>query len=85
MTKRTIIPLLIAALVALLLPWLTVTFVRGDGGMAVIFLLRMLVKWLMDRRLARRGMPTEASAYVERKEALQRERAPEKEPEAERK
>lgn len=39
MTKRTIIPLLIAALVALLLPWLTVTFVRGDGGMAVIFLL----------------------------------------------
>ena len=39
MTKRTIIPLLIAALVALLLPWLTVTFVRGDSGMAVIFLL----------------------------------------------
>ena len=39
MTTRTIIPLLIAALVALLLPWLTVTFVRGDGGMAVIFLL----------------------------------------------
>ena len=32
MTKRTIIPLLIAALVALLLPWLSVTF-------AVIFLL----------------------------------------------
>jgi len=36
MTKRTIIPLLIAALVALLLPWLAVTFAKG---MAVIFLL----------------------------------------------
>lgn len=39
MTKRTIIPLLITALVALLLPWLAVTLVKGDGGMAVIFLL----------------------------------------------
>ena len=39
MTKRTIIPLLIAALVALLLPWLAVTFAKGDNGMAVIFLL----------------------------------------------
>lgn len=39
MTKRTIISLLIAALVALLLPWLAVAFVRGDNGMAVIFLL----------------------------------------------
>lgn len=39
MTKRTIIPLLIAALVALLFPWLAVTLVKGDGGMAVIFLL----------------------------------------------
>ena len=39
MTKRTIIPLLIAALVALLLPWFAVTFVKGDNGMAVIFLL----------------------------------------------
>ena len=39
MTKRNIIPLLITALVALLLPWLAVTLVRGDGGMAVCFLL----------------------------------------------
>ena len=39
MTKRNIIPLLIAALVALLLPWLAVTLVKGDGGMAVCFLL----------------------------------------------
>ncbi len=39
MTKRTIIPLLIAALVALLLPWLAVTLVKGDGGMAICFLL----------------------------------------------
>ena len=39
MTKRNIIPLLIAALVALLLPWLAVTLVKGDGGMAICFLL----------------------------------------------
>ena len=39
MTKRTIISLLIAALVALLLPWLAVTFIKGDNGMAVTFLL----------------------------------------------
>ena len=39
MTKRTIIPLLIATLVALLLSWLAVTFAKGDNGMAVIFLL----------------------------------------------
>ena len=39
MVKRNAVCALIAALVALLLPWLTVTFVRGDGGMAVIFLL----------------------------------------------
>ena len=39
MTKRNTILLLISALVALLLPWLAVTFVKGDNGMAVIFLL----------------------------------------------
>ena len=39
MTKRTIILLLISALVTLLLPWLVVTFAKGDNGMAVIFLL----------------------------------------------
>ena len=44
-------------------------------GVPVFACLRMLVKWLMDRRLARRGMPTEASAYVERKEALRQSRA----------
>ena len=74
--------------------WVIVAILVGGGffgvpgmffGVPVFACLRMLVKWLMDRRLARRGMPTEASAYVERKEALQRERAPEKEPEAERK
>ena len=43
-------------------------------GVPVFACLRMLVKWLMDRRLARRGMPTEASAYVERKEALRQSR-----------
>ena len=39
MTKRTIVTLLIAAVVALLLPWLAVTLVPGDSGMAVTFLL----------------------------------------------
>lgn len=39
MTKRTIISLLIAALVAMLLPWFAVTFVKGDNGMAVCFLM----------------------------------------------
>ena len=43
-------------------------------GVPVFACLRMLVKWLMDRRLTRRGMPTEASAYVERKEALRQSR-----------
>ena len=39
MTKRTIITLLIAAVVALLLPWLAVTLVPGDSGMMASFLL----------------------------------------------
>ena len=39
MAKKTIFPLLISAVVALLLPWLAVTLVKGDGGMAVCFLL----------------------------------------------
>ena len=39
MAKKTIFPLLISAVVALLLPWLAVTLVKGDGGMAVTFLL----------------------------------------------
>ena len=43
MTKRTIIPLLIAAVVALLLPWLAVTLVPGDSGMMVSFLLLLAV------------------------------------------
>lgn len=39
MAKKTIFPLMISAVVALLLPWLAVTLVKGDGGMAVTFLL----------------------------------------------
>ena len=35
MVKRNAVCALIAALVALLFPWLAVTLVRGDGGMAV--------------------------------------------------
>ena len=59
--------------------WVIVAILVGGGffgvpgmffGVPVFACLRLLVKWLMDRRLAKRGMPTEASAYVERKEAL---------------
>ena len=39
MVKRNAVCALIAALVALLLPWLAVTLVKGDGGMAICFLL----------------------------------------------
>ena len=75
--------------------WVIVAILVGGGffgvpgmffGVPVFACLRMLVKWLMDRRLARRGMPTEASAYVERKEALRQSRTagnPEEEPEDE--
>lgn len=59
--------------------WVIVAILVGGGffgvlgmffGVPVFACLRLLVKWLIDRRLAARGMPTEASAYVERKEAL---------------
>ena len=43
MTKRNTILLLISALVALLLPWLAVTFVKGDDGMMANFLLFFVV------------------------------------------
>lgn len=64
--------------------WVIVAILVGGGffgvpgmffGVPVFACLRMLVKWLMDRRLTRHGMPTEASAYVERKEALRQSRA----------
>lgn len=64
--------------------WVIVAILVGGGffgvlgmffGVPVFACLRMLVKWLMDRRLTRRGMPTEASAYVERKEALRQSHA----------
>lgn len=64
--------------------WVIVAILVGGGffgvpgmffGVPVFACLRMLVKWLMDRRLTRRGMPTEAGAYVERKEALRQSRA----------
>ena len=68
--------------------WVIVAILVGGGffgvpgmffGVPVFACLRILIKWLMDRRLAKRGMPTEAGAYVERKEALSREREPERE------
>ena len=43
MTKRNTILLLISALVALLLPWLAVTFAKGDDGMMANFLLFFVV------------------------------------------
>ena len=68
--------------------WVIVAILVGGGffgvpgmffGVPVFACLRLLIKWLMDRRLAKRGMPTEASAYVERKEALAREKETERE------
>ncbi len=39
MVKKNCICILGSALVMLLLPWCAVTFIKGDGGMAVCFLL----------------------------------------------
>lgn len=39
MRKTYLIGLAVSAAVMVLLPWLTVTFVRGDAAMAVCFLL----------------------------------------------
>ena len=36
--KRNILPAAVIAAVTLLLPWLSVTFVPGDGGLAVTFI-----------------------------------------------
>lgn len=65
--------------------WVIVAILVGGGffgvlgmflGVPVFACLRLLIKWLMDRRLEARGMPTEASAYVERKESLRRPGTP---------
>lgn len=37
--KKNIPLLMTSAMIMLVLPWLTVTFVKGDGGMAVCFIL----------------------------------------------
>lgn len=39
MKKNFILWLLISAVIMLMLPWLAVTFIKADGGMAVVFLL----------------------------------------------
>lgn len=39
MKKNFILWLLISAVIMLMLPWLAVAFIKGDGGMAVVFLL----------------------------------------------
>ena len=39
MKKRVVLWLVVSAIIMLVLPWLAVTFVKGDAGMAVCFLL----------------------------------------------
>lgn len=39
MVKKNIICVLVSAFIMLFLPWCAVTFIKGDGGMAVCFLL----------------------------------------------
>lgn len=39
MKQKMIFWFLLSAVVMLLLPWLAVTFIKGDGGMAVCFIL----------------------------------------------
>ena len=57
--------------------WVIVAILIGGGffgvigmflGVPVFACLQALVKWLMDNRLRKRGMPTEACAYVPPKE-----------------
>lgn len=64
--------------------WVIVAILVGGGffgvpgmffGVPVFACLRLLIKWLMDRRLTRRGMPTEASAYIAQRDALHRSKA----------
>lgn len=64
--------------------WVIVAILVGGGffgvlgmffGVPVFACLRLLIKWLMDRRLTRRGMPTEASAYMAQRDALHRSKA----------
>ena len=41
---KKIIPWMLAtAVIMLVFPWLAVTFIKGDGGMAVLFILFLLV------------------------------------------
>ena len=39
MKKKVILWLIISAVIMLMLPWMAVTFIKGDGGMAVCFIL----------------------------------------------
>ena len=39
MAKENVISILVSALIMLLFPWCAVTFIKGDGGMAVCFLM----------------------------------------------
>ena len=64
--------------------WVIAAILVGGGffgvagmffGVPVFACLRLLIKWLVDRRLTRRGMPTEASAYVAQRDALHRSKA----------
>ena len=46
-------------------------------GVPIFACLQELVKYLLDRRLRRRDMPTEAYAYVERARTAGQEHTPE--------
>lgn len=64
--------------------WVIAAILVGGGffgvagmffGVPVFACLRLLIKWLVDRRLTHRGMSTEASAYVAQRDALHRSKA----------
>ena len=64
--------------------WVIAAILVGGGFFGVVGMffdvpvfacLRLLIKWLVDRRLTHRGMSTEASAYVAQRDALHRSKA----------
>nr|WP_298543088.1 hypothetical protein [uncultured Lachnoclostridium sp.] len=48
MVKKNIFCIFISALIMLLLPWCAITFVKGDGGMAVCLLLFFVVNPILS-------------------------------------
>lgn len=48
MVRKNIFCIFISAFIMLLLPWCAITFVKGDGGMAVCFLLFFVVNPILS-------------------------------------